>query len=234
MDNGRYIWCRNCGAIHHVTAFDRYPIYALEGGEAQALPANDWRDFMARHAGHRLEAMTATGNDYLPSGSAFDPMAIAYLEVSNGAETLLLRRNRKRIDEALNYEIVNGRLVQTEMSLEVQEEAIRKEMKLHFCWSPAAPLEDEKINYFVSLFREIVNHIDPASAHPSQCSDVDENLSYCQLNSAIVETLIASCEGYFLPVELASLRRFVENHSDSGNVMALVKRRVVIVEQRPQ
>ena len=133
-----------------MTAFDRYPIYALEGGEAQALPANDWRDFMARHAGHRLEAMTATGNDYLPSGSAFDPMAIAYLEVSNGAETLLLRRNRKRIDEALNYEIVNGRLVQTEMSLEVQEEAIRKEMKLHFCWAHAAPLEDEKINYFVS------------------------------------------------------------------------------------
>jgi hypothetical protein len=41
MDNGRYIWCRNCGAIHHVTALDRYPIYALEGGEAQALPAND-------------------------------------------------------------------------------------------------------------------------------------------------------------------------------------------------
>ena len=146
MDNGRYIWCRNCGAIHHVTAFDRYPIYALAGGETQALPANDWRDFMARHAGHRLEAMTATGNDYLPSGSAFDPMGIAYLEVSNGAETLLLRRSRKRIDEALNYEIVNGRLVQTEMSLEVQEEAI-KEMKLHFCWSPAEPLADEKINY---------------------------------------------------------------------------------------
>jgi hypothetical protein len=43
---------------------------------------------MARHAGHRLEAMTATGNDYLPSGSAFDPMAIAYLEVSNGAENI--------------------------------------------------------------------------------------------------------------------------------------------------
>ena len=103
MDNGRYIWCRNCGAIHHVTAFDRYPIYALAGGEAQVLPANDWRDFMARHAGHRLEAMTATGNDYLPSGSAFDPMGIAYLEVSNGAETLLLRRNRKRIDDAINY-----------------------------------------------------------------------------------------------------------------------------------
>ena len=59
-------------------------------------------------------------------------------------------------------------------------------------------------------------------------------ISYCQLDSAIVETLIASCEGYFLPVELASLRRFVETHSDSGNVMALVKRRVVIVEQRPQ
>ena len=156
------------------------------------------------------------------------------LKLATAQKTLLLRRNRKRIDEVLNYEIVNGRLVETEMSLEVQEEAIRKEMKLHFCWSPAAPLEDEKINYFVSLFREIVNPIDPASPHPSQCSDVDENLSYCQLDSAMVETLIASCEGYFLPVELASLRRFVETHSDSGNVMVLVKRRAVIVEQRAQ
>jgi hypothetical protein len=234
MDNGRYIWCRKCDAIHHVTAFDRYPIYALAGGDAEALPANDWRDFMARHAGHRLEAMTATGNDYRPSGSAFDPMGIAYLEVSNGAETLLLRRSRKCIEEPLNYEIVNGRLVQTEMSLEVQEEAIRKEMKLHFCWSPAAPLPDEKINHFVSLFREIVNHIDPASARASQRSDVDENISYCQPDSAVIETLIASCDGYFLPMELASLRKFVETHSDGGNVMALVKRRAVIVEQRPQ
>ena len=125
-------------------------------------------------------------------------MGIAYLEVSNGAETLLLRRNRKRIDEALNYEILNGRLVQTEESLEVQEEAIRKEMKLHFCWSPAEPLADEKINYFVSLFRENVNHIDPASAHASQRSDVDENISYCtELNSAIVETLIAELRRFF-------------------------------------
>jgi len=48
------------------------------------------------------------------------------LKLATG-QKLLLRRNRKRIDEALNYEIVNGRLVQTEESLEVQEEAIRRD-----------------------------------------------------------------------------------------------------------
>jgi len=52
MDNGKYIRCRNCEAIHHVTAFDRSPIYQFSAGEVHETPANDWRDFMALHTGH--------------------------------------------------------------------------------------------------------------------------------------------------------------------------------------
>src|SRR5581483_5133456 len=131
MDNSRYIWCRKCGAIHHVSDFDRFPVYPGADDE-DALLADDWRDFMARHAGHRLEPMRATGKDHFPSGSRCDPMAPAYLEVSNGAETLLLRRSRKSIEAPLDYEIVKGELVENGASLEIQEQAIRKEMKLHF------------------------------------------------------------------------------------------------------
>ena len=232
MDKGRYIWCRKCGAIHHVTDFDRYPGYA--GADDEALPANDWRDFMARHAGHRLEPMTATGNDHFPSGSVGDPMTVAYLEVSNGAETLLLRRSRKSIDVPLDYEIIKGALVENGASLEIQEQAIRKEMKLHFRWSPAAPLSDEQISRFVSLFRQIVSGIDPADAQDGLRSDRDEDVSYYRLDAASIENLIESCSSCFPPAELASLRRFIETHSAADDVMALLKRRAVAVHQAAQ
>ena len=228
MDKARYIWCRKCGAIHHVTDFDRSPIYI--GADDEALPANDWRDFMARHAGHRLEPMAATGNSQFVS----DPMAVTYLEVSNGVETLLLRRSRTSIDAPLNYEIAKGSFIENGASLEIQEQAIRKEMKLHFRWSPAAPLNDEQISRFVFLFRQIVSRLDPAAAQDNLYSDSDEDVSYCRLDAASIENLIESCGSYFPPTDLASLRRFIETHSDADDVMALVKRRTVAVQQPAQ
>ncbi len=231
MDDHCYIWCRNCGAVHHVSAFDREPIYSFAGGEVEEMPANDWRDFMDRHAGHRLEPLKATGDDYFPGGKAFDPMSAGYIEVSNGTETLLLRRSRSTIEEPFHYEIVNGRLVQTGVSLEVQEEAIRKEMKLHFCWAPGAPLADAKIARFVALFREVVREIDPDAVCESGYSDADDNVVYCRLHVAVIEALLDQCSRHFHPAELVSLRRFIESHRDSDDVMALVKRRAVSIER---
>ena len=234
MDNDRYIWCRTCGAIHRVTPFDRAPLYGFADGEVQETVANDWRDFMARHAGHKLEPMTATGNDCCPNGSVVDPMSVRYVEVSNGNDTLLLRRSRSSIEESFRYEIVDGRLVQSAVSLDVQEDAIRKEMKLHFSWAPSAPLMDDKIAHFVGLFREVVSEIDPDRARESGYSYTDDNAIYCELDAATIETLMAKCSRYFLPIELESIRRFVETHRQGDDVMALVKRRAVTIEQRAQ
>lgn len=51
MDSGRFIRCRNCGAIHHVSPFDRSPVYDLVAGEVEEKQVDDWRAFMDRHAG---------------------------------------------------------------------------------------------------------------------------------------------------------------------------------------
>jgi len=233
MGDGKYIWCRNCGAIHHVSSFDRFPSYQIASGEIQEIPANDWRDFMARHAGHKLEPLTATGNNYFPGGSA-DPMRAIYIEASNGSETLVLRRSRGSIEEPVRYEIVKGRLIENGFGLEIQEKEIRKEMQLHFSWAPAAPLEDVKINLFVTLFREIVSELDPEKVRTEEFSYSDDNISYGQLDSSTVDALMTRCAGHFLPVELVSIRRFVETHREAGDVMALIKRRAVSVEQHAE
>lgn len=231
MDDHRYIWCRTCGDVHHVSSFDREPIYKFIDGEVEEMPANDWRQFMQRHAGHRLEPLKATGEDYSPSPNAWDPMSVRYIEVTNGSEKLLLRRSRSKIEEPFRYERVDARLVQKGASLEIQEEAIRKEMKLHFCWAPARPLGDEKIARFVTLFRGIVRELDPDALSPSIYSDTDDQVSYYRLDAALMDHLLEKCSHHFPPDESLALRRFVEDHPEVDDVLALVKRRAVSIEQ---
>ena len=231
MASHRYILCRTCGAIHHVSSFDREPTYACGSGEVQEVPANDWRAFMDRHAGHRLDALVATGEDYSPCGHAWDPMGVRYIEVSDGQETLLLRRSRSSIEEPFCYQIIDGRLAQTGLNLEIQADAIRKEMKLHFCWAPAAPMADEQIARFIAIFRQVVNEIDPHNTQAIEYPDSDENVTYCELDSALADKLLAKCGTCFPQEALASLRRFVAAH---GDVLALVKRRTVAVEQQAE
>jgi hypothetical protein len=230
MGNGKYIWCRNCAAIHHVTAFDRYPTYQVISGEVHETAANDWQEFMRRHAGHRLEPLTATGAGYFP-GSPGDPMTAAYIETSNGRETLFLRRSRRSIEEPFHYEIVKGRLVEKGFGFEVQEKAIRKEMQLHFSWAPAAPLEDERIDLFIALFRDLVSELYPENTPAADFSIAEDGVTYSPLDPAIVAALMARCERYFLPLELPAIGRFVETQSNACGVMALIKRRAVTIEE---
>jgi hypothetical protein len=44
-------------AIHHVTPFDRAPVYSLLAGEVEVNSADDWREFMLQHAHHKLEPL---------------------------------------------------------------------------------------------------------------------------------------------------------------------------------
>ncbi len=187
---------------------------------------------MARHAGHRLEPLKATGGNFFVKGPAFDPMSIAYVQVSNGEETMLLRRSRSSVERPFAYEIVSGKLVESEPSFEIQDDAIRKEMKLHFSWAPAAPLTEDQINIFVALFRETVQRVDPATCSVNEYSGTDDHTGYCPLASGLVGELMEKCREHFSLSQIAALRRFIESHRDGCGVMTLVKRTVVAIEPR--
>ena len=231
MDSGRFIWCRNCGAIHHVSPFDRSPAYHVTAGEVHERQVDDWRDFMDHHAGHRLEPLQSTGDTVFPSGSACDPMNIAYLQVTNGKQTVLLRRSRSSIEKPFAYEIVDGSLLRTEMRLEIQADAIRKEMQRHYSWAPAMPLSDEQINFFIAAFGRVVQRIDPETLCANEYSDSDDQTSYCELPQPIIDELIEKCGGYYSPIQLAALRQFAERHRDGSDVMAIIKRSTIVFAQ---
>jgi len=231
MDDGRFIWCRNCGAIHHVSAFDRSPVYRIAAGEVQEEQVDDWRDFMDRHAGHRLEPLRSTGNVVCPRGSACDPMNIAYLHVTDGKQTVLLRRSRSSIDKPFAYEIADGSLLQTDMRLEIQANAIRKEMQLHFSWAPEMVLSDEQISFFIACFGQVVQTVDPETLCANEFSHSDDQTSYCKLPQPVIDQLLMKCCGYYSANQLAALRQFAEEHRDGGDVMALIKRSTIVFVQ---
>ncbi|MGH7927544.1 MAG: hypothetical protein ACREQV_07100 [Candidatus Binatia bacterium] len=230
MDNGKFILCRKCDTVHHVTPLDKTPAHGLD--EAKEIPTDDWRGFMDQHAGHGLEALKALGEQYFPQGLSSDPMAVAYLKVTNGQREYLLRRSRRSIAEPLRFERIDGNLGAPAVALDIQEREIRKELTLRFRGNDGEPFSEAKIDLFIALFRAIATQMDARNmiidAEPSY---TDDNIVYAALDAPAKDSLLKQCAGHFTPDEMQALRRFVESHGDGSDVMTLVlRRRMVIAE----
>ena len=116
------------------------------------------------------------------------------------------------------------------MRVEIQADAIRKEMQLHFSWAPAMPLSDEQINFFIARFGQVVQGVDPETLCANDFDSADQT-SYCQLPQSVIDELLMKCCGYYSANHLAALRRFAEEHRDHGDVMALIKRSTIVFVQ---
>jgi hypothetical protein len=231
MGSEKFIHCCVCDAVHHVSPFDKAPTYIHVGGQVEAQATDDWRLFMARHAGHRLEPLQASGEKLFPDGSSIDPMSVGYIEVTNGQDRYVVRRARKSIQEPMSYELIRGRMANIGLTVEVQDSEIKKEIKNHFSWAPATCPDDDKIDLFVELVKEVVKNIDPHRIQISEYSYTDDSISYGTFDSAALDALTERCAIYFLPDQLASLRRFVETHRNGCDVMTLVLRHRLTVER---
>ena len=232
MHSGKFILCRNCGAVHHVSAFDQAPNYFVIAGDAHENHADDWRGFMNRHAGHGLEALKALGELYFPEGSAADPMAVAYLEVTNGHRSFLLRRSRRSINEPLRFEPIEARFGEPVVVLEIQEREIRKELRLRFGDASGHMLSDAKVDLFIALFRDAASQVDARAVTVTEPSYTNDNVSYAALQARTKNCLLQQCARQFTSGEMEALRRFIETHSDGSDVMTLLLRRQLPIEER--
>src|SRR5262245_32637949 len=231
MGNEKFIRCCVCDAVHHVSAFDKAPIYFLVRDEVKAQATDDWRSFMTQHAGHRLEPLKASGEKLFSDGLSPDPMSVVYFEVTNGQDRYVVRRARKSIQEPMSYDLIRGRLADAGVTVEVQEREIKKEIKNHFSWAPATCPDDEKIDILVRLVKETAKTTDTQCIQISEYSYRDDSISYGTFDRSVLDALAERCADYFLPDELASLRRFMDSHRDGSDVMTLVLRRQLTLER---
>ncbi len=231
MGQEKYIWCRDCNEIHYVSPFDKAPAYALVHGVEQKYPMDDWRAFMQRHGGHKLEGLRSAGEKYSPSARPMDPMKEEYVEVTNGQDRFVIRSSRGSIDEPLHFELIKGRLTSVGATLDIQENEIRKEMKFHFAWSPLERLDNRKIDLFIALFRDLVFDLSPEEVRICGYSYSDSSVAYGLLPSGVLKALLQKCTPHFLPYELNGIGRFIEAHRGEDGVLALLIRQRYRVEE---
>jgi hypothetical protein len=219
MADEKFVWCRNCNEVHHVTAYDKAPSYGGGLSEEHPVAVDDWRAFMRRHTGHRLEALGSSEPAVWEGGSP-DPMQQRYIEVTNGREPFVVRGFRTSIHEPLRFEAVPGRLSAKGIALEVQGNEIRKELKRHFFWGIIPP-DDEKIELFIGFFQQLVSGLAPDEITTSHTPYREAATGYGALSDEVVEKLLQKCAPYFVPEELSGLKRFLAMQRDSDGVMAL-------------
>ena len=157
-------------------------------------------------------------------------MGVAYIEVTTGSDHLLLRQSRNSIAEPLRFELMRGRLVDQGVTVCIQDSEIKKEMRSHFNWDSDA-FEDQKIDLFVQLFRDVVSGIEPEAIEVDGFCSEDDNVTFGLLPAVVIESLMTKCAPYFQPGELDDLRRFIDSHREPCDVLALVMRRQLKVEQ---
>ena len=110
MFGDRFLHCRICSEVHHVTQFDQAPLYHREGDVTREIPTDDRRAFLDRHAGHGIEELTAVSETKVRDRQSNDPMTTRSVEVSNGEVLFVLRSSRKSIAEPLKYWLVPKQL----------------------------------------------------------------------------------------------------------------------------
>ncbi len=231
MVEERYICCWRCSEVHRVTPFDKAPEYIWAGGEVKEIPRDDWGDFMRRHTGHRLEGLKSVGDGYLASGQTIDPMKVDYIEVTNGQDLFLIRSSRKDIEEPLSFELLQGRLTPAGVSVEVQENEVRKEMKYHFPWSLSSPMTEEKIELFIKLFQEVAADLDSDEIEACGHSYADSLVEYGRLEPSAKEALMERCQSHFSPEEIEEIKRFISAHLEDDGVMTLRLTKLYMVEE---
>jgi hypothetical protein len=185
---------------------------------------------MKQHEGHRLEPLKASGEKQFCQSSMSDPMGVAYIEVTNGRDHLLLRQSRANIAEPLSFEVTRGRLVDQGLTVCIQDSEIKREMRYHFKWY-ADDFDGQKIDLFVQLFRDVAKIIEPGTIEVAGFSSKDDNVTFGLLPADVIELLMAKCSPYFEPRELDDIRRFIDSHREPYDVLALVMRRQLKIEQ---
>lgn len=158
MTDGHFLRCGECDVLFRPSPLDRTPEYRVTPDGYAHTIRDDCVDFLARHAHHRLETLRLTGNAW-HDGPLWDPSAIAYWPVSNGAEDFVVEGSREGIGKPLRYRLLRGRLMIRTVGVEVTADEIRDTLD-RAIFPSVAPAR--KLTALVEEFTSLVAALDPA------------------------------------------------------------------------
>jgi hypothetical protein len=225
--------CTQCNQV--IPQFDPF----LDFGESSSLPGVEWssgdldeqKEFFKRHLGHQLEELSIDPETFISDKPAYELMKVSYVEASNGQQRFLIKRSRESLNQPVSYELIPGKIQVADVSLEIQEADLRRQIS----WlNGSFPLSGEKVNKFIQAFREEVKSISPESLHEELESTLPGEtplLTYGSFSEDRWKKVLHRCENAFEPPELELVEGFIRDNRQPGEVLGLKIRKAVSFTQ---
>jgi DNA-binding transcriptional regulator/RsmH inhibitor MraZ len=228
------IRCINCDDLFLRTPFDQFPEYEActdpSSGIFQALDRDDFQDFLRSHHGHQLEYLKVIGDSFISEKAYFEPVKTSYFRVTNGKERFVVKRFRERIEEPLKYQLIYGDYSLKCTRIEIQAEAIARQLEAEF---KTSPLTQAEISDFLDLYRHIAKTVDidnleripEESPHPLEV--------YHKLDDVSLVFLLRNCRNIFKGQKYPAIDDFINREKEDGVLLLKATYKVQLREMAP-
>ncbi len=224
------IRCIPCNEIFAKTPYDQWPEYEYLSSSApesyRTIEKEDFQDFLKHHRDHPMENLEILRESFVSEKPYFEPTKVSYFKATNGKESFVIKRFRKKIDEPLSYQLIQGDYSLKLLRLEIQPEEIIKQLKREL--NP--PLPDHQLEAFLELYQQVLKTIDindleripEDSPHPLEI--------YYKMDEVSLAYLLRNCRTIFKGPEYKAIESFIHRHREDGVLLLKATYQIQIAE----
>ncbi len=213
------------------SCFDQYPEYRLGPGLPpdcfQTMDRDDFKEFLSHHQGHQLEDLNILEDSCVSDKAYSEPVKTSFLRATNGKEKFVIKKSRERIDEPLKYELVPGDYRLKCLAVEIQSDAILKQLAREINPFPS----QDKIDAFLKLMGALVEDVEiqdleripEESSHPLK--------TYYKIDDVRIMYLLRNCRRIFEGPEYSAIEEFIHRHKDDGVLLLKATYKIQITKK---
>jgi hypothetical protein len=229
---GQIIRCINCEDIFFKTPYDQspeYDIYSIQAPSSfQTSERDDFRDFLKDHLGHRLEELTLVEDTFVSEKEYMEPVKVSYWRATNGKERFVIKRFRKKIGDALTYQLIAGDYFLKCASVEIQSREIAKQLAIAF---KPKPLSEAKVSAFIKLLQRMVRILDIHQLERVPEESPKPLEVYYKMDDVSVMFLLRNCRHIFEGKEYPLIEAFIHDQKDDGVLLLKATYAIQIIEK---
>jgi hypothetical protein len=226
------IRCVNCHEIYLRTPFDQTPEYEWERltslQETQGIEKDDFQDFLRNHRGHQLEDLKIIEDSFISEKPYSEPVKISYFKATNGRENFVIKRFRERIDQPLKYQLIRGDYSLKCIDLQIQSQAIRKQLEREM----KSSLTQTQIDTFLQFVQHVGKRLDINTLERVPEESPYPLEIYYKMDDFSLMYLLRNCRNFFKGRAYAEIEEFVHRHKDDGVLLLKAVYRIEILERR--
>src|SRR4030042_6606914 len=226
--------CINCDEIFLKTPFDLWPEYNSFSNRSpeflQCIEKDDFQEFLRNHHGHRLEDLQIIEDSFVSEKAYSEPIKTSYFRATNGKESFVIKKFRKKIDQPLTYQLIAGDYFLKCVGIEIQYNEIARQLEAEF---KAAPLPQNEMAAFLSLYQQVVKILDIENLERAPDESPNPLEVYYKLNDVGLAYLLRNCRNIFKGQRYLDIEECIHRHKDEGVLLLKATFQIQVSEKVP-